>query len=189
MAKFLEGFTTYSWLWTQKPENELKKFSAENPDLEDFEEKLKDFEGRKDSIDAIKAEHQIGALQLKTQGVKETLGKYIDQWKMVFSKDIHKQAKTLLSNLADDIKQIRLKIDKEVKDIDSLGSVMLALEEIRKKQSNINFQFKPVENMYDLIEGNLDLERDELDQKKDLQKEWDDLVGKAFNVRDKLHDD
>ena len=52
---------------------------------------------------------------------------------------MHKQAKNLLGNLADDIKQIRLKIDKEVKDIDSLGSVMLALEEIRKKQSNINF--------------------------------------------------
>jgi len=82
---------------------------------------------------------------------------------MVFSKDIHKQAKNLLSDLADDIKQIRLKIDKEVKDIDSLGSVMLALEEIRKKQSNINFQFKPVADMYALIENSLDMDRDEMD--------------------------
>jgi hypothetical protein len=81
-----------------------------------------------------------------------------------------------LGNLADDIKQIRLKIDKEVKDIDSLGSVMLALEEIRKKQSNINFQFRPVAEMYALIENSLELDRDELDQRKDLQKEWDELV-------------
>ena len=111
------------------------------------------------------------------------------QWKLVFSKDIHKQAKNLLSNLADDIKQIRLKIDKEVKDIDSLGSVMTALEEIRKKQSNINFQFKPVSDMYALIENSLEMDRDELDQRKDLQKEWDELVGKAFSIRDNLHDD
>jgi hypothetical protein len=82
---------------------------------------------------------------------------------MVFSKDIHKQAKSLMSDLADDIKQIRLKTDKEVKDIDSLGSVMLALEEIRKKQSNINFQFKPIADMYALIENVLELDRDELD--------------------------
>jgi len=122
--------------------------------------------------------------------VKESLSKHLTKWKLVFSKDLHKQAKNLLSNLADDIKQIRLKIDKEVKDIDSLGSVMLALEEIRKKQSNINFQFKPVSDMYALIENTLEghLDRDELDQKKDLQKEWDDLVIKAFTVRDKLHD-
>jgi len=68
-----------------------------------------------------------------------------------------------MSDLADDIKQIRLKTDKEVKDIDSLGSVMLALEEIRKKQSNINFQFKPIADMYALIENVLELDRDELD--------------------------
>ena len=73
-----------------------------------------------------------------------------------------------MSDLADDIKQIRLKTDKEVKDIDSLGSVMLALEEIRKKQSNINFQFKPIADMYSLIENVLELDRDELDQRKDL---------------------
>lgn len=66
---------------------------------------------------------------------------------------------------------------------------MLALEEIRKKQSNINFQFKPVADMYALIENSLEMDRDEVDQRKDLQKEWDELVGKAFNVRDKLHDD
>ena len=108
---------------------------------------------------------------------------------MVFSKDIHKQAKSLMSDLADDIKQIRLKTDKEVKDIDSLGSVMNALEEIRKKQSNINFQFKPIADMYGLIENVLELDRDELDQRKDLQKEWDELVKKAFKVRDSLHEE
>ena len=121
--------------------------------------------------------------------MKDTLFGHVLQWKLVFSRDIHKQAKNLLSNLADDIKQIRLKIDKEVKDIDSLGSVMTALEEIRKKQSNINFQFKPVSDMYALIENSLEMDRDELDQRKDLQKEWDELVGKAFSIRDHLHDD
>ena len=43
--------------------------------------------------------------------------------------------------------------------------------------------------MYALIEQSLDMDRDELDQRKDLQKEWDELVSKAFTVRDKLHDD
>ena len=42
-------------------------------------------------------------------------------WKSAFSKDLHKKAKTLLEHLTDEIKQIRLKIEKPVKDIDSLG--------------------------------------------------------------------
>lgn len=42
---------------------------------------------------------------------------------------------------------------------------MGALEEIRKKQSNISFQFKPVSDMYSLIEAQLadNMDRDELD--------------------------
>ena len=84
---------------------------------------------------------QIGALSLKTANVKKQLTSWIDNWKDVYSKDIHKKAKTLLEQLTDEIKQIRLKIEKPVKvgEIDSLGGVMGALDEIRKKQSNIDF--------------------------------------------------
>lgn len=38
--------------------------------------------------------------------------------------------------LCDDIKAISTKIDKHVPDVDALGGVMQALEEIRKKQSD-----------------------------------------------------
>jgi hypothetical protein len=69
--------------------------------------------------------------------VKTGLRKWIEQWKDVYSKDLHKKAKHLLDGLIDDINHIRLKIDKPVKDIDSLGSVMHALEEIRQKESEI----------------------------------------------------
>lgn len=68
--------------------------------------------------------HQIGALNLKSESVKLGLKRWIEMWKSAFSKDLHKKAKTHLESLTDDIKQIRLKIEKPVKDIDSLGSVM-----------------------------------------------------------------
>lgn len=38
--KFLHSFGKYSWLWTKRSEEDLKKFNALNPQLEDFEEKL-----------------------------------------------------------------------------------------------------------------------------------------------------
>jgi hypothetical protein len=81
----------------------------------------------------IEPSNQIGALSLKTENVKAGLKGWIDSWKDAFSRDLHKKAKTLLENLTDEIKQIKLKIDKPVKDIDSLGGVMSALEEIRQK--------------------------------------------------------
>jgi len=69
--------------------------------------------------------------------VKTGLMKWITRWKDAYSRDLHKKAKTLLEHLTDDIKQIKLKIEKPAKDIDTLGNVMQALEEIRKKESEI----------------------------------------------------
>ena len=41
--KFLESFERFDWLWKSKIDESLKKFNATNPQLEDFEEKLRDF--------------------------------------------------------------------------------------------------------------------------------------------------
>ena len=152
MNRFLESFSKYSWLWTKNPNDSLKAFSKNSPQLEEYEDKLKEFDGFMDQIEEIEGTFQIGALSLKTVNVKSSLQRWTNNWKDVYSKDIHKKAKTLLEQLTDEIKQIRLKIEKPVKEIDSLGSVMQALEEIRTKQSNIAFQFKPVTDMYSLIE-------------------------------------
>jgi hypothetical protein len=109
-------------------------------------------------------------------------------WKSAFSKDLHKKAKTLLEHLTDDIKQIRLKIEKPVKDIDSLGSVMYALEEIRKKESEIELQFRPVTEMYTLLETYLPevMEKEESDVSSILDKDWAQLVAYAETVRNQL---
>jgi hypothetical protein len=39
----LESFEDYDWLWKNKIADNLKKFHSSNPQLEDFEEKLKEF--------------------------------------------------------------------------------------------------------------------------------------------------
>jgi dynein heavy chain len=84
----------------------------------------------------------------------------------------------MLEHLTDDIKQIKLKIEKPAKDIDSLGNVMHALEEIRKKESEIEIQFRPVVEMYNLLETYLPevMEKEEMDPSTILDKDWGQLV-------------
>lgn len=53
MSKFLESFANYSWLWTDKAEDSLKKFKKDEPSLEDYEEKLKSFEQFETRIEEI----------------------------------------------------------------------------------------------------------------------------------------
>ena len=53
VSKFLESFANYSWLWTDKAEDSLKKFKRDEPSLEDYEEKLKSFEQFETRIEEI----------------------------------------------------------------------------------------------------------------------------------------
>lgn len=152
MIKFLESFNKYSWLWKDKIDEKLKKFNLTNPQLEDFEEKLKEFSSFEEDILKISETHQIGALSLKTQGVKLGLKKWISNWKEAYARDLHKKAKTKMEEVKDICKQIKLKIEKPAKDIDSLGLVMHALQDIRTKQSEMEIQFKPVKEMVSLLE-------------------------------------
>ena len=87
----------------------------------------------------------------------------------------------MLEHLTDDIKQIKLKIEKPAKDIDSLGSVMYALEEIRKKESEIDIDFRPVIDMFALLENSSYMENkeqkgDEMDASTIIEKDWSALV-------------
>jgi dynein heavy chain len=186
--KFLQGFEDFNWLWKSKIDKELKAFNALNPQLEQFEAKLIAFTHNEADVAAILTYHQIGALSLKTMNVKTGLKKWIEQWKDAFSKDLYKKAKTMMEHLTDDIKQIKLKIEKPAKDIDSLGNVMFALEEIRKKESEIEIQFRPVVEMYTLLETYLPevMEKEEMDPHTILDKDWGQLVNQAVSIRNNL---
>lgn len=118
----------------------MKKFRDKNPKLEDYEEKLKEYSNIQQKITDITSIKQIGALNLKTENLKHGLINWVKVWKDGFSKDLHKKAKISLGDLSDHIKGLKLKLDKPAKDIDSLGHVMSALEEIRKNESSIEME-------------------------------------------------
>ena len=68
---------------------------------------------------------------------------------------------------------------------------MAAMEEIRKKQSDIKHQFRPIKDMYELIElqspGESTLEREENENLKKLMSNWEALVLKSEQKRNDLH--
>jgi dynein heavy chain len=188
--KFLDSFEKYNWLWKKKIDKELTSFNDSNPQLEDFEAKLSDFATSESEVGTIMIQHQIGALSLKTNNVKTGLQKWIVMWKDAFAKDLLKKAQSNIDNLTEEIKHIRLKIEKPAKDVDSLGNVMYALEEIRKKQSTIDIEFRPVIEMYNLLENYLEDEDINKEGNKDpsqiINKDWDELVQQAVQVRNNL---
>lgn len=185
---FLDQFKSYNWLWERSVDDSLKKFKSLNPGLEQYEEKLKSFSTSQITIKAIPNENQIGALNLRTKNLKDGLIMWIQQWIEKFSMDLHKKARNQFEHLSDGIKGLRLKLEKPVKDTDSLGTVMLALEQIRQKQADVDIQFRPVIEMSYLLESYLPevMESEEMDVKQKLDRGWGKLVELAEVTRNDL---
>jgi len=158
-----------------------------NPKLQDFEERLKYLKSQKNDIGAIQSIEQIGALSLKTDFVKQGLSVWIATWMEAYTKDLHKRAKGSLQQVSDELKQIKVKIDKEADGIDSLGQVMQALEEIRKRESETEIIFRPVAEMYNLLEQYFEnLVGDESDSYSQLESHWKQLVQQSERIRTNL---
>ena len=80
VGRFLLGFNRFDWLWKKNQEAELKKFNATDPQLEDFEEKLNEFNLFQSDVSSVPQIEQIGALSLQTGNVKVSLKSKIRTW-------------------------------------------------------------------------------------------------------------
>ncbi len=81
--------------------------------------------------------------------------------------------------LTENIKNFQLRLQKEVKEIDSLGLVMNTLEEIRKEQSEIDLKFGPVFQMYNLLDIYLPggvVDKEVVENRQSLEKKWESLI-------------
>jgi len=127
-------------------------------------------------------------LNLKTESLKFGLNNWVKVWKDAFAKDLHKKAKISLSDLSDHFKGLKLKLEKPAKDIDSLGHIMSALEEIRKNESSIEMEIRPIKEMYSMIEFYIAdaLEKEEGESKDILDKGWKELVNMGETIRNDL---
>lgn len=144
-----------------------------------YEDKLKKYTRCEEEIDKFVESYKIGAMELKTLNICNSLKSWAKEWKLQFAQDLHKRARQNLDLLTDQTKQLSAKLSREVKDIDSLGYVMETLEDIRKQQAEIDMKFNPVHEMYALLDNYLVggiTDKDEMDARSMIRRNWDALI-------------
>jgi dynein heavy chain, axonemal len=187
VTEFLSEFEKYDWLYKDNINDEIKKFSQKGTALQNYEDKLKFLTTIEEEIEKVTESYQIGAMELKTVKpntslIVEGLKQWAKEWKLHFSQDLHKRARSKLDQLTEQTKMFSIKLGKDVKDIDSLGNVMETMENIRIKQAEIEMEFNPVIDMYLLLDTYLVggiTDKDEMDSRSLLRGNWDALIKQA----------
>jgi len=185
---FLAQFTEFEWLWKLDIAKTQQEVSLRATSNEDYEKELKKLAETEAKIQKIPKSTQIGAIELKTDSIKERMLKILGAWKKEYLSDLTKKVKNRVDGLKDEIKRLTVRTRRPVKDLATLGEVMQTLEDIRNKESEIKIQLKPVSEIYNLLEIYLKgvQEKEEENQKKVLEHEWKKLVLEAEQRRTEL---
>ena len=185
---FLSEFSEFEWLWKLDIVKTQQEVSAHATSNESYEKELKKLMETESKINKIPASVQIGAMELKTDKIKESMLRILGNWKKEYLSDLTKKVKNRVDRLKDEIKRLSVRAKRPVKDLATLGEVMQTLDDIRNKESEIKIQLKPVSEIYNLLEVYLKgvQDKEEENQKKLLEQEWKKLVLEAENRRTKL---
>jgi dynein heavy chain len=189
--EYSNSFGRFEWLWKDVIADEYAVFQSRYPTLDEFEAKLKGFVTLDEKLDAVEPNMDVASLSLRTRVFVKSLKDLCNRWKLAFSKELHSDARQKLENLSETIKQTMKKMNREVTDgdIDALGYVMSTLTDVRKKESEIDLELKPIFHMYAILDTYLPpsmMDKDEQDQRSLLQSNWSKLSEESRRRQDDL---
>jgi dynein heavy chain len=186
-----QSFSNFQWLWRDIIADRYKTFQQTQPTLDEFEAQLKMFAAFDDKFEAIEPAYTVSALSLKSATLVKCLKELAGDWKVAYSKELHVGARAKLENLSESIKNTMKRMNREVTeaDIDALGYVMTTLQDVRKKQSEIELEFGPIFHTYSILDTYLPanvMDKDELDARAMLKSNWDKLSQECEKRQDVL---
>jgi len=144
-----------------------------------------------EEISSQETSFSIGAICLKNEFIKESISDAIKNIKKKLIHNLHEQAKSSLETVYESIKNQLMMIDRESDSTETLVSIMVEIKSVRNKEYEMKLIIAPIQDMYKLIDRykqELDLEYNpiEEDKRKELEKNWNDLLYKANNKFDDI---
>jgi dynein heavy chain len=179
VTEFLDDFKKYDWMWKEDKIATYKEFIDSSPQLEDYEKRLQHFVEMELEIEHIHSLHNLGALSLNMKNLKTQLVRECQDWKMMYSENLRKDAKGRMESLFEYMRITQSKLNREVVDLESLRFVMNVLKEVREKESEVDLEINPITYMYVMLENYLPegfIPKKEMDDKSVLQSQWRKLV-------------
>lgn len=174
LDNYLDTFGRYQHLWSKNMQKEYDAFITTDPSLEDFDDLLCWYMTVEKDIDALPSIHQIGVISLQLDNIKQTLTSMTTLWKSQYTANLLSIAREDLNVLVEYMTNTTRKFNMTVETLDDVRKVMGMMHEVREKESELEWDFGPLEEKYDLLQryGVKALTTDEIFQVGDMRKNW-----------------
>jgi len=185
---YLDHFLKYRFLWEKNMQKAYQDFLQSSPTLEDFDDELSMYVQYEEEFDKVPEHHAIGVLSLRSANIKADLRALTMLWKTQYARNLLEMAREDLDVLVDYISTTSRKFSMEIEHLDDVRKLVALLREVREKDSNIEWDIRPLEEKYDMLQrfGVKSLNQEELHQVSELRKKWQLLKETSVTVTDYL---
>ncbi|PSC73956.1 flagellar outer dynein arm heavy chain gamma [Micractinium conductrix] len=186
-VEYLKTFQQYQFLWVADLAAEYEAFMARSPSLEECEVQLKRIMAVEQEISLISPVHNLGALSLDSQPLKYSLRAEAANWKVAFSRTIHKRAAQDLMAFDQYMRELTQRLGRRVEDLEDVKAVVNVLREVREYEACVDAVVGPIEDIYALLmRYEVRVPKEEADLVGDLRYSWRKLKKLSADVGDNL---
>nr|XP_009683066.1 PREDICTED: dynein heavy chain 5, axonemal [Struthio camelus australis] len=183
----LESFSCYHHIWQKDKEETIDKFMMGNPLLSEFESQILHFRDLALEIDSEPEYICVGAIALYTADLKLALRAETKAWMAKLGCRCNKKYQTEMETIFTFIEETGKRLNRHIKDLDDVRTVMSALRKIRELQISIDSQVGPIEESYAMLNKyGLLVAKEETDKVDTLHYTWEKLLVRASEVQNQL---
>ncbi|CAF3729197.1 unnamed protein product [Adineta steineri] len=185
----LEIFIKYNPLWQKDDEEELKSFLSNDPNVSEFENKIKYYEELSSSINSQLEFLSVGPLAIFTEHLKFALNQEIREWVIVFGQSCNQKYRKEMNEVLRFIEDIEKRLSREIKDLEDIRLVMIAVKDLRENEIRIDMNIAPIEESYAMLQThNVNVAREEIERSETLRYRWGRLQNRCATMTSYLLD-
>ncbi|CAD5118803.1 DgyrCDS7483 [Dimorphilus gyrociliatus] len=176
-----------NFLWIENLDDRTEGFLGTSKGLYEFLDELKAYDDVEMSIDILPNHLRIGALDVDTTPLIESLKVENNRWRTKFLQKFNKiykiKADLIKNFLEDHIKRLQ----RPIKDLEDVRNAMSTLESVKGQQLKIDADLTPIEECYSILHKyELTLTKDEADMIDSLRFKLNKLNRVSSDVTDNL---
>ncbi|CAF0837526.1 unnamed protein product [Adineta steineri] len=166
-------FTQYNALWQRDRDEELKEFLSNEPRVSEFEAKIKFYESLASDITSQSDFIHVGPLAIFTEHLKYALNHEINDWIVCYGQACNAKYRKEMNEVSTFIEDIEKRLSREIKDLEDIRLVMLAIKDLRENEIRIDMSISPIEESYAMLQAhNLNVAREEIERSDTLRYRW-----------------
>nr|WAW84834.1 axonemal dynein heavy chain A [Halisarca dujardinii] len=187
LGNVLTQYHSYNHLYMVDRDTAIKEFLERSPHLSEFEGEMKSYSDLEEELGELAELKQVGPILFSTAPLKLALTTEAQAWKLKFGRSLNKHYLTKMQTVNEVLLESSKKLNRPVSDLEDVRLMMIALDELKEEEINIDMLLSPIEECYNfLLRCNISVPKGEMDMVDSLRYTFDNLRRQATNVQDHL---